>query len=402
MPFYLRKSYRSGPVRFNLSKGGIGLSAGITGARLGINKNGVYVHGGRHGLYYRKHLRGNKNSRTSGRTDRETLYVDTGLTYNGLELPDTFVGEPPPAPQRFFIKLIAFFIAVILMFSQAMFAKLLGIGIITGLIVIRWNRKRAPKALEKTQQLITEKKKHSLIFKNCSKRAPWFGKPREWFEKQTGALLLASFFDDEVSFSPENIDRIKSELHISDERWQEISLAFFHVILEDALSDHQLSKEEETALSTIAELLEIDNNILEKEWQWIEMLRSVRDESLSELKAIDVTISLKRGEICYFKTQGRLLKEIVLNRFQKNNVAYREVGFEVDIEGDIYITNKQIIFSGTDERTYPISRVRDVILSVKEQTVELTLSNRKSPLIVTSPEAARLAMFINKVSDEEN
>jgi hypothetical protein len=59
MAFYLRKSVRLGPMRLNLSKSGLGLSGGVTGARLGVNSRGrTYVHGGRHGLYYRKHLSG--------------------------------------------------------------------------------------------------------------------------------------------------------------------------------------------------------------------------------------------------------------------------------------------------------------------------------------------------------
>ena len=47
MAFYLRKAFRAGPVRFNLSKSGISVSAGVTGARLGLSSSGrAYVHGG--------------------------------------------------------------------------------------------------------------------------------------------------------------------------------------------------------------------------------------------------------------------------------------------------------------------------------------------------------------------
>jgi hypothetical protein len=52
--FYLRKSFRLGPLRRNLSKRGVGVSAGVTGARVGIDATGrEYVHAGRRGLYYR-------------------------------------------------------------------------------------------------------------------------------------------------------------------------------------------------------------------------------------------------------------------------------------------------------------------------------------------------------------
>jgi len=54
--FYLRKSFRLGPLRLNLSKRGVGVSAGVKGARVGVDASGrEYVHGGRYGLYFRKH-----------------------------------------------------------------------------------------------------------------------------------------------------------------------------------------------------------------------------------------------------------------------------------------------------------------------------------------------------------
>jgi hypothetical protein len=56
MGFYIRKSLRVGPVRFNLSKSGIGVSAGIKGLRVGSGPRGNYIHMGRGGLYYRATL----------------------------------------------------------------------------------------------------------------------------------------------------------------------------------------------------------------------------------------------------------------------------------------------------------------------------------------------------------
>lgn len=56
MGFYIRKAIRVGPFRFNLSKSGIGVSAGVKGLRFGAGPRGNYVHMGRDGLYYRKTL----------------------------------------------------------------------------------------------------------------------------------------------------------------------------------------------------------------------------------------------------------------------------------------------------------------------------------------------------------
>jgi hypothetical protein len=54
--FYIRRGINFGPIRLNLSRGGLGLSAGVKGARIGIGPRGSYVHFGREGLYYRRSL----------------------------------------------------------------------------------------------------------------------------------------------------------------------------------------------------------------------------------------------------------------------------------------------------------------------------------------------------------
>lgn len=56
MSFYFRKSVSVGPFRFNLSKGGIGVSAGIKGLRFGTGPRGHYIHAGVGGLYYRSSI----------------------------------------------------------------------------------------------------------------------------------------------------------------------------------------------------------------------------------------------------------------------------------------------------------------------------------------------------------
>jgi hypothetical protein len=54
MGWYVRKSFKLGPVRLNFSKRGLGASVGEPGARVGVDASGQpYVHSGRGGLYYR-------------------------------------------------------------------------------------------------------------------------------------------------------------------------------------------------------------------------------------------------------------------------------------------------------------------------------------------------------------
>lgn len=57
MGFYIRKSFKIGPLRLNLSKSGLGASVGTKWARLGLSAKGkLYAHLGRGGLYNRQDL----------------------------------------------------------------------------------------------------------------------------------------------------------------------------------------------------------------------------------------------------------------------------------------------------------------------------------------------------------
>lgn len=56
MPFYIRDSITLGPFRINLSKSGLGFSAGVKGFRVGAGPKGHYIHAGMNGIYYRKTL----------------------------------------------------------------------------------------------------------------------------------------------------------------------------------------------------------------------------------------------------------------------------------------------------------------------------------------------------------
>lgn len=56
MGLYFRKAISVGPLRFNLSQRGIGVSAGIPGFRIGSGPRGNYVHMGANGIYYRAAL----------------------------------------------------------------------------------------------------------------------------------------------------------------------------------------------------------------------------------------------------------------------------------------------------------------------------------------------------------
>jgi hypothetical protein len=95
MGFYLRKAIPFGPFRLNLSKSGIGLSAGVTGFRVGVGPRGSYVHAGRGGLYYRQSLGQGSNQRDgagglAGSAATQAIEIDSG---NALDMVDSSAAE---------------------------------------------------------------------------------------------------------------------------------------------------------------------------------------------------------------------------------------------------------------------------------------------------------------------
>jgi hypothetical protein len=74
MPFYLRKQIKIAPgVRLNISKSGLGLSAGVRGARISRGPRGTEINLGRGGLYYRRTLRTRRRARPTARAARSLL-----------------------------------------------------------------------------------------------------------------------------------------------------------------------------------------------------------------------------------------------------------------------------------------------------------------------------------------
>lgn len=86
MGFYIRKSIRVGLLRFNLSKSGIGVSAGIPGFRVGMGPRGNYVHMGRGGVYYRATLPSVRRTQNhAGEPERPQFLTSTDPTVGPIE-----------------------------------------------------------------------------------------------------------------------------------------------------------------------------------------------------------------------------------------------------------------------------------------------------------------------------
>ena len=85
MGHYFHKSVNFGPIRFNFSKSGIGVSAGVKGARISTGPRGTYVHAGRNGFYYSQRLNQPLQNQTQSSQTHQPISTHT--------LPTSFVIE---------------------------------------------------------------------------------------------------------------------------------------------------------------------------------------------------------------------------------------------------------------------------------------------------------------------
>lgn len=169
MSWYIRKSVKAGPIRFNISKSGIGASVGITGFRIGVKSNGrSYIHAGRYGLYYRQELESNKaNINKFDSTTDNTIFYNTAGTE---ELKSNYKKDVVEALTKsykafrydYLTGIIAFITIILLLFNKDFFYNpyiypidnksiyvfyflllvIAVIGIIAFIFVAKWETKR--------------------------------------------------------------------------------------------------------------------------------------------------------------------------------------------------------------------------------------------------------------------
>jgi hypothetical protein len=422
MSFYIRKAFKAGPIRFNLSKSGLGLSGGITGARIGINSRGTYVHGGRHGLYYRKYSnqrnkiakRGfNSDGKSNKVINSETVSIfrDTGLTYpvKNFVLRAGSQNEPT-LPSSNLVSIpsqigltIAIILLIISLFAGMSWILILSIIFtIPYLLWLGWNRRWKYIAQRTLDEIvhITEKSNEFLINEiplNENMPDRW----RTWLNLHLHAVIA------ELAMRKEGLDTI-STLRILDERTpankeivNTIRSSILGNLLDEMLEDHILSEDEELSILRLIKQINLPEQLISHELQRLTYYSHIRKEIERPLEMIHVDIPLVRGEKAFeVFNEARILSERVLNRFQRENISYREIGYEVESEGRLILTDRRILLIERGSREYRTNKLVDVTADPEAGIVELVFSNRKTPVFITVKEPLVLAARIEKVIEE--
>ena len=516
MAFYLRKAFKTGPVRFNLSKGGIGISAGITGARIGLNRRGAYVHGGRHGVYYRKHLssgggrsgraglseaRGAKPGELSARTSQvyqaksrqyssgvsdvnqaesrpeyaevydvqhragqTDLFIDTGVTYPSAhrDLPERLLPKPPAKGQAGSTGLnitlgVLGLAGALLIHPVLLVVTLLPVALMIRARLLHQNHMdAAARVMDQLRLWIdgagADKQGLEEAFRQFRNTAPPDYHPRfiqEWYIVAVEFCVLRTMefvnrYDADavgggdsrgidglsatVDFAWLSGDAAKGSdwslveravaaeitplrvfaeelFELPTQRSVDIRLALYANELEAALEDHALTVQEERSLRLLARVLGLQDDDIQAEQDILSVYVSVRNAIALPLESVSSPVPLVRGEEAFGVYEPvRLLNERVHNRYQREKIVYRELGYESEMEGVLVLTDRRILASGRDAasgksvvREYRLNRLADVFVDPARSILELVLTDRKSPVIFTTPDCVIVGAKIEQI-----
>lgn len=408
MAFYLRKALSSGPIRLNFSKGGIGISGGVTGARIGLNSRGAYIHGGRHGIYYRKQLgRGKRSAEESpspgrAKLQREEYYVDTGASF-GESLERQAPPQLPEAPRPNSVARGALGLAALLALPAllwqgfwlllALLSLALGLG-------LRYRHQRQKEkgalALARLERALDQGEALSPSLAALATQVL----PGDWgryYRLQAAELLLETRLALPEKLPAKALQEHLATLALAPSDWKKLAIAAFQEVFDQALSDHVLSAEEEEALRQLEDELELQAEDLPLELRSIKELGDFRRGQEEPLVAIASDLALPKGELVYWQGAGRLLKSKIQDRYQRNKVQYRALGYEIEEEGQLVLTDRALRLVHEGSRRIPLTRILDLTLSIEDHSLQLKLDGRKSPLVISSPDLGYLAGRLEQV-----
>ncbi|WP_291786421.1 DUF4236 domain-containing protein [Cecembia sp.] len=376
---------------------------------MGINSQGkTYLHGGRHGLYYRKNLGSLRKNGTTlqgtyrNLTETEEIFTDTGLSYpvfntqkSSLQIP----ALPYPANKKTLYLGVGLIIVALIV--SVLWLKI-SLGIVG--VVLVYNQM---KTQTKENNFLTAL--YTLVHLGPEEMtgATWKDTVAKFSEKDRIVLasqVLPAWLEKQIQKEEIiTLDEIKQFLPVSPELVTAIALDTYRDLVAQLISDHQLTSTEESFIQEVESKWNLPQEAFTEEQKLISQFKNLREIQFQGLPEVNFTRDLVKGEKPFFEGEGRLLNLRTLNTWQQDRVRYKEMGYVLDMEGRLRISNRVLeIQDEQNTRTYAIRLVDDIHLSVEEGVVEVFLSNRKNPLVISSPLLFEFAGILNRVSEMED
>lgn len=405
MGFSFRKSFRAGPVRFNLSKSGLGVSTGVRGLRIGTGPRGAYISGGRSGLYFREQLSTPRAARTSSSSVKR---VSTGTQT-----------EPPTTSEhaRAYPTVRPSIGGVFLMFFGAL--VLLGAapnaswnGILIGIVILGlglwrfWARESLRRRVQSLTSNLTRLSAHSTESEYAAIRSLRLSSPqlqsRAWrdvYERHYASTVAATLEDGIDQGELSRLLMLGESLGLPTERRRELHTELLKSVMWQMMADLEVSVPEEALAHEIAFTLGIPEADLVQEWAAMRQFVSFRELEGRVLPAIEPGIKLQRGETCHHVTQGALMDMKTVRTYVVDGERQREQELVTARAGTIYITSKRILIVGDGTTAILHEKILDIDIDCDDNLVTVTKDGRQKPLYLRTGDAIFCGKLIERLSE---
>lgn len=433
MGFYLRKSFSAGPVRLNLSGSGVGVSFGMKGARVGIGARGnTYTHVGRHGLYYRSSSSGRAGAVRQRKTSTEvrTSVVDSSISSVGSS--SAFFDDKQISSKRVHVDFalsgphcvwqwVLGIAGVIVLLSGSTergsqpdpssegWRLAIGLGLL-GWVVFRYIRHvylsdKASRLHDQLMRVLNHQRDETCAPEQLGELTVKMqagklqGQYLDYAKYRCYTDYLERILSD-VRISPAEAATLKTledVLNLDEASLLKFKRWVFNRAYLEVVEDRFLSRDEDGGIRHAKEVLGLSDDDVADELGTLEVLRSVRTIGEEGLKPIEVDVTLGKGEVCYHKTRGRIVKDKTLKSYQSGGQRHTIRGTVVEKEGDLYLTSTRIIIVGEGVTSIKLEKIFDVETDLDDNSISLDVDNRKSQLVLSVPDSHIFSTKLNKL-----
>lgn len=385
MGFYLRKSFRAGPLRLNLSKSGLGVSAGVKGFRVGSGPRGGYVHAGRGGLYYRQSLgKGSRTSKTQPEAHGCLLLICVGVAvWLAILVVEWFVKNPVV-----FWAIIVVTTAVFLSISYRSYAKTKAFSKFKTMldeIFILNTLPPTPENLQEVRRLRSGVIEHDDLRPKIAK-----------LEADVYHGLLDKIIDDKA-ITPEEkdyIEKLESLMGSLDEAGKiEIKKDIFHSLYLEAIEDRKITPEEITTLKNIGWGLGLTQGDLEHEMSVIDEIRRMQDLALPLTPLDSVPVKIQKSEVPYYVGHAKILSRKKTSKGDDSGYDY-----SVQRDGDLVITDKRVLVVDQGTTAVKLSEILDVDVDLDKSLIVVSKGSSSRPVLIQTAEPLYCGRVIDLLS----
>jgi hypothetical protein len=396
MGWTLRKSFKLGPTRINLSSRGIGYSVGVRGFRVGTRASGRgYVSAGRGMLRYQASLGSAQRTRSTGPA---VQLVASTLAGSDAAMPRTGAGCVTLLIVG--LMLSALFAALTSpRTALALFLPALAMLVYRGVKSSQQAKREAEHqagvaALDEAVDALlnapatTEQHARRVALQRQSLGTLPEGRT-DTFETAYRTAVGAAVADQKVTPQEKaRLGLLARGLGLSPEFIRKANLGGFLEGFYALVGDGKLTEEEDANVTALREAFGVPEEQVRAQLQKADQLRRARAVELAPtVDAVPVDVKLKKGESAYYSADCSEMRYYVEGDFRPVKL------------GRVYVTSERVLFVGEGTTSIKLEKVLRLNIEPRREggeIVGLSIDGRKTPYYLFAAEPFVLAAHIKR------